>query len=313
MAEMSYLWTTSSNGDGTSTYSRADWSVIAKLLAAGNGLEGVIPRFLNELEGTVTGANAVSINTGGGVVDGKPYQNGSATAVAIPSASGGGNTRIDRIVLRASWSAQTVRITRIAGTDAASPTAPDITQTSGTTYDIPLYRALVNTSGTVTLTDERVWAGYQADDSSLEVVDGILQIKDLGVVLAMLAADSVDDTKAGSRVPQFYRRQGGSATNWATAGTTSRTPEAVRMQAGQADFGSINPGVSATVAITFPTAFSNVPLVIATAMRTAGAGTEPVVVFTGSITSSGFTLYAHNAGASLSGTMYVTWLAFGPE
>src|SRR5690606_18715172 len=75
--------------------------------------------------------------------------------INIPSAVGGGNTRIDRIVLRATWSDFKVEITRIAGTDAANPTPPAITQNSGTVYDIPLYQARVNTSGTVTLIFER--------------------------------------------------------------------------------------------------------------------------------------------------------------
>ena len=62
--------------------------------------------------------------TGAAIVDGKPHVCTVAGDVTVPAASGAGNTRIDRIVLRASWAAQTVRLTRIAGTDAASPTAP---------------------------------------------------------------------------------------------------------------------------------------------------------------------------------------------
>ncbi len=164
MTEKSYLWTTGGAGDGSTTYTRSDWRVMTGVMTAGSGFEGVAPGYLNELENTVTGANSVSVNTGGAVVDGRPYQNDASEAVNIPSAVGGGNTRIDRIVLRADWTAQTVRITRIAGTDSATPTAPAITQTSETTYDIMLYQALVDTSGTVTLTDERVWARLAGGD-----------------------------------------------------------------------------------------------------------------------------------------------------
>jgi hypothetical protein len=78
--------------------------------------------------------------------------------VNIPSAVGGGNTRIDRVVLRADWANFNVSVYRIAGVDAAVPSAPVIVQTSGTTYDIMLCQALVDTGGTVTVTDERVWA-----------------------------------------------------------------------------------------------------------------------------------------------------------
>ena len=101
-------------------------------MAACSGWEGVAPGYKNELAGSVGGANTYNINTGGAMVDGKPYHNTATVGVNIPSAVGGGNTRIDRIVLRADWTAQTVRITRIAGTDEASPTAPAITQTPGT-------------------------------------------------------------------------------------------------------------------------------------------------------------------------------------
>lgn len=157
MAEKSYLWTTGGAGDGAATYTQADWSRIGKIFAATNKWEGVAPNYLNALAGTPS-TNNVAINTGGAIVDGMPYNNDASVNVNIPSAVGGGNTRIDRIVLRANWTARTIRITRLAGTDASSPVAPAITQSSGSTYDIMLYQALVNTSGTVVLTDERVFA-----------------------------------------------------------------------------------------------------------------------------------------------------------
>lgn len=159
MAELSGFWTTGGTvGDQQTSYTQAQWSTAAKILSACSGFEGVAAGYLNALAGTVTGANTVAINTGGALVDGKWFLNDASQDVNIPSASGGGNTRIDRIVLRATWASFNVSVTRIAGTDAASPTAPAITQTSGTTYDILLYQALVDTAGTVTLTDERVYA-----------------------------------------------------------------------------------------------------------------------------------------------------------
>lgn len=155
MAERSIPWAGIITGD-CGPYTDADWSIVQSILGACSRWEGVASNYLNSLTGSVGGANTVNIASGGALVDGKVYQNTDAVAVNIPSAVGGGNTRIDRIVLRANWTAQTVRITRIAGVDAGSPTAPAITQTSGTTYDVMLYQALVDTGGTVTLTDERV-------------------------------------------------------------------------------------------------------------------------------------------------------------
>src|SRR4030065_1636954 len=86
------------------------------ILAACAGKEGVAPGYLNELVGT-TGTNVVHINTGGAVVDGQWYQNGASVDVTIPSAVGGGNTRIDRIVLRINWARFQFVVTRVGGTD----------------------------------------------------------------------------------------------------------------------------------------------------------------------------------------------------
>ena len=176
MAEKSLFWTTGGAGDGASTYTRADFALAFKLAAACRAFQGVAPNYLNELVGSAPAVNTARIGTGGAIVDGKPYENSAPVDVNVPSAVGGGNTRIDRIVLRADWTAQTVRITRIAGTDAISPTAPAITQTSETTYDIMLYQVLVTVGGALTLTDERVMA---------DIADG-------EIVNAMMAADSVD-------------------------------------------------------------------------------------------------------------------------
>lgn len=160
MAETSGYWSTSGTpvGHQVSSYTQVIAAKAAAVLAACSGFEGVAPGYKNALAGSVPGANTARIATGGGVVDGIWYDNGANVDTTIPSAVGGGNSRIDRLVLRTTWADFTCKITRIAGTDAASPTAPAITQTPGTTYDITLYQALVNTSGTVTLTDERVIA-----------------------------------------------------------------------------------------------------------------------------------------------------------
>jgi hypothetical protein len=164
MAEFSMWWTTGGAGDGAATYTRSNHAMWSKVLASCNGMEGVAPNYLNKLVGAAGGANTVNIGTGGALVDGKVYNNSAPVTVNIPSAVGGGNTRIDRIVLRADWTAQTVRITRIAGTDAAVPVAPAITRSSGTTYDILLCQALVDTAGNVTVTDERTLAQVQNAD-----------------------------------------------------------------------------------------------------------------------------------------------------
>lgn len=175
MSEVSHWWTTGGAGDGASTYTRTDLAIIAKILGACSSYEGVAPKFLNVLNATSPSANTLRVQSGGAIVDGRTYYNSGNTDVTIPSASGGGNTRIDRVVLRADWTAQTVRLTRIAGTDAVNPTVPAITQTSGTTYDILLYKVLVNTSGSLTITDERTIASEQFS-LTFVIGDGVVAI-----------------------------------------------------------------------------------------------------------------------------------------
>jgi hypothetical protein len=120
-----------------------------------------------------------------------------------------------------------------------------------------------------------------------------------------LADDIVDDTKAGNRVPQFYRRQGGSATDWDVSGTTTRTPTAVRMQAG-----AITGGAGSTVVVTFPVAFSAKPLVFATATQL-GDGSA-ISAIANNPTTTQVTLGAlDDAGAFVADIIF--WLAIGAE
>jgi len=189
MTEKSLFWTTGGAGDGASTYTRSDWGKAFKIVASCRASEGVAPNFSNECVGSVPGTNTARIGTGAALVDGKPYENSAPVDVTIPSAVGGGNARIDRIVLRANWTAQTVRITRIAGTDAVSPTAPAVTQTSETTYDIMLYQALVTTAGVVTLTNERVMADLAAGDVTSTM------IADNAVITAKIPDASIPNSK----------------------------------------------------------------------------------------------------------------------
>lgn len=292
MAETSYGWTTNGTGDGTSGgYTQAQASIVFDVLAACNAFEGVAPGYLSGLAGSVPGANTARIASGGGLVDGKPYNNTANVDVTIPSASGGGNTRIDRVVLRADWAAQEVRITRIAGTDAGSPTAPAIIQTTGTTYDILLYQALVDTGGTVILTDERTFAAV--------------------AITAGLANDIVDDTKVGNRVPQYYRRQGGSSGSWIAQGTTDYVPGSVRMQSGAVAVSIGAADLFQDISITFATAFSN------HCQLFFGYGVINEKLYVPVITTQGTTGFTvrlwrpSTAAGAIAGTLY--WLAMGPE
>lgn len=406
MAQKSYLWTTGSAGDGASAYTRFDWTHIAKIFTACHAHQGVAPVPYNALTTTYISANTIRVQGGYALVDGKPYLNDSTLDITIPSAVGGGNTRIDRLVLRADWTAQTVRLYRLAGVDAASPTVPVLTQQNGSLWELPLYQCRVDTLGVVTLTDERVMStihpsGIAAatlttsmfEDGSVtqpklaansvgtqqliaanvtqakmannsvgtaqildgnvtlakmaansvgssqlvdgnvvlskmaansvgtsQLVDGAVtaakildgtistaELADLAVTLSKLAADSVDDTKVGNRVPQFYRRQGGSATSWLVQGNTTYTPTTVRMQAGV--YSHSTGGIAQSMdsgAVTFPVAFSQPPICL---MVTKDP--EANIAVTSTSTTQGF--YTWQVLSTAIDIVDIIWLAIGPE
>jgi len=262
MAQKSFLWTTGGAGDGASTYTRSDLSALFAVLSAVHAHEGVAPSYLNALAATIPAANTVRLNTGGAVVDGKGYVNDASLDINIPSAIGAGNTRIDRIVLRADWTAQTVRAIRIAGVDAATPTAPAITQSAGATYDITLYQVTVNTSGTVTVTaDERTLGRIQTAG-----------IADDAVTAAKIAAGAVNASEIGTGPVVGARRVGGDPTTWTVQGSTLYDISGLKLRVvmGLVDVtannntdGSVNIDVTAA-------GFSQAPMVVASPRGTSG-------------------------------------------
>lgn len=132
------------------------------------------------------------------------------------------------------------------------------------------------------------------------------------IPLAGHADNSVDDTKVGNRVPQFYRRQGGSATDWTTHGSTNRTPTAVRMQGGSIGLTiALGNSIGEWATLTFPAAFSYPPLLFA-------QPEEAVIAFyavevqslSGSSVQLRLVIPGTHGGTD---TYPVHWLAIGPE
>lgn len=300
--------------------------MLKRITAACWGYQGIAPSYLNELKATVTGANTVQVATGGAMVDGKCYNNSAAVNVNIPSASGGGNTRIDRIVVRCSWAGTDTAITRIAGTDAASPTAPAITQTSGTTYDIQICQVLVTTGGTCTVTDERDFAeppelaiavlGNSAN-TAIATWGAIAAASDHTVLqrhgtsagfaaiqAGMFAADSITAADIGTMVPVFLGRQGGSATDWDAQGTTNYSSGVnPRFQCGvkQTD-------ASSDATVTFPVPFTNNPLPMVCVLGVV----HTVTVTATSPTAMTARVYKYDGSTAGSG-YFVAWYAVGSE
>lgn len=125
------------------------------------------------------------------------------------------------------------------------------------------------------------------------------------VATADIANDAVDDTKVGNRVPRLDNRQGGNATSWTVAGTSSYSPAQVQMQGGTIQWTG-GAAVSGNVAITFPVEFIQAPILLACAR--AAKATAVGVVITG---TTGATFYWENVDGSTDTLVDIHWLAVG--
>ena len=140
MAENSAFWDNELIGD---TASATGWEapylssekadILAHLLDSDSGDGFVIPEYGNELQITETYAAtmAVEVVSGSAYVKGRIYINTTPTTLTI-TANVSGNPRIDRIILRKSIAAQTIRLVVLVGTPAANPALPTLTQDANT-------------------------------------------------------------------------------------------------------------------------------------------------------------------------------------
>jgi len=153
MTEKSYYWDGLVTGDATLSpitelVYHEQWYKMFSRYNHG----GVIEGYLNELA-VVGTSGGVQIATGAALVDGWFYENTTTVTKTLDTPST--NPRIDVVVARMDISTQTVRITVIEGTEAASPSAPAITQVHGVVWDIKLAEVNITTAGVITITNSR--------------------------------------------------------------------------------------------------------------------------------------------------------------
>lgn len=121
-----------------------------------------------------------------------------------------------------------------------------------------------------------------------------------------------DMTRGGAPVPNLYRRQGGSASAWATAGNSNHIPGQTRMQAGVTSVSVTGASGNGSTAITFPVAFSNTPIVLVSIVSSSPS-TPIATVRAPSVAASGFTAQIRQESGGGDNTYTVSWLAIGPE
>lgn len=174
MTEGSAFWDGTTLGDAAGSIIAAPYSSSEfKLFMYGlfgapitiNGLSSLVGNFcfVSTAEygagaGLVTGTSSpVSIAAMHAFVIGNYYVNNSAASLVIPTPAA--NPRLDYVVLEANWTTQTIRIARVAGAEAATPSPPALTQTNGTLWQYPIAQVYITTGGVITVRDLRV--GYQ--------------------------------------------------------------------------------------------------------------------------------------------------------
>jgi len=90
------------------------------------------------------------------LVYGAWYQNDANIDITVPTPAAA--TRIDTVVLRKNWAAQTVRVFVINGTEGGS--APALVQTPGVTWDVPIATLSTTTGGVTTITPNSARADF---------------------------------------------------------------------------------------------------------------------------------------------------------
>lgn len=144
MTQNSSPWDGIAVGDAINApYSSNEWAHLWALLS---GAGSTFPNYgilLGSGDGTydplqviASGGSNVDVSVGAALVNGKLYETDAAITLAV-GANASGNPRIDTVVLRTDYIAQTIRAVIVQGTPAASPVRPTLTQ-DASVWEIPL-------------------------------------------------------------------------------------------------------------------------------------------------------------------------------
>lgn len=169
MAETSRFWDGIATGDAaTAPYSSDEYARVQRDLIRASGADsgplmgtGVAPDLGLTVRATTPVSASVEVTAGSAIVRGTWYASDATETLAI-GANASGNPRIDTIILRKDYAAQTIRLVVLPGTPAVAPVAPALTQTDGVTWEIPLADiAVANgfaTLANAVITPRRHWA-----------------------------------------------------------------------------------------------------------------------------------------------------------
>lgn len=254
---------------------------------------GVFSGELNEFEvyADATGM-LVKVESGKAWLEGHMVISTAEEELVI-AANASGNPRIDRVVLRLDWAANSITLAVKQGVAAGAPAAPALQQDAAI-WEVSLAQVAVDDAApniaAVDVTDERTYAANAAGSQSLS---------DLFDANTILKADA-DDTPAALTIAEqrlVGRITGGVITALTAAqvktllAITSADVSGVKRVEAKA-----TPGASAQESVTWTTAFSTTPIVAATAMWPANNTNANVGVRSRSTTGASFSCLAGATG-----------------
>ena len=147
--------------------------------------------------------------------------------------------------------------------------APALTQTANTTWEISLAKVTITTAGVITVVNER---------------------------------------RPVARLAAVHRRQGGSATVWATPGTTDQFIANTTTQVGT-DVWLGTPSTYGTINIVYTDPFIYAPLIFVTPNSNSGIQVASSVT---NISATGCTLQWHSLSGATETAVGFFWMAVGP-
>lgn len=287
MAEYSMLWQTGTTGDGAAAgYTEAQTiGLFAHMLLPDATSQAVLMGWGDSYFPVVhAGATpTIDIATGTAFVKGLHHWVDATKTLAVTKPSAG-DTGF-RVILRASGgTTRQVRLAVLMNTDGVN-TIPVLTQdatfpaTGGTKWEIALYQGVVDTSGNIYSDSGKGTAGL-TDERSMPHI--------------------------GADANLLRKRQGGSGTDWDTAGVLNLVVGKQQSQGGPIQCTTNG----AAVTVTFPIAFLYKPLIYLTCTDSDGTAL-PVLAYFSALSATQVDIKAwEHSGASE--TVTVNWLAIGP-
>lgn len=277
MTVTTMLWATNGVGDAPTApagYTDEQTQQLFKQIVMGDATaQGVLAGYGNALEATHDTANEIDVDTGFAIINGIHFENDTEQTLTLTSVAA---DTAGLVFAEVNYSTQTGRISYTQQT-SGNTTIPSLTQSGAPSgvWQIALAEYILDSSGDVWTDTGKGTAGPKDRRRFVTSSNG-----------------------------ELIGRQGGSASDWSTSGTTDYVVGRWTMQMGHVTWTGSD--TSGTVAITFPEAFSAKPIVFSKSTGT-GQGTGE-----SSVTSTGFDLNWVDINGDTITSLPLKWLAVGP-